>query len=226
MRRYVTGVYFITNLINGKVYVGSANNCYDRWRTHLCELRQGIHSSKHLQRSFKKYGESNFWFTIVEMHPIGTDRNYLFSREQMFIDALECYKSSKGYNILKTAGHCRGHKYSKKQVEANRRRNLGKRLSEAHRKAISEGNKGRVFSVESKAKTSKALSGHLGAGNKPILQFDLEGNFIAEYRSVAEAARNVQNGKTEKAKTCQIVRSCTNRYPTGIGFKWKFKSLT
>jgi group I intron endonuclease len=62
-----SGVYTITNIINGKYYVGSSNNIKRRWRHHKDTLRRGIHPNKYLQRAFDKYGEDNFLFEIVEL---------------------------------------------------------------------------------------------------------------------------------------------------------------
>ena len=54
----VSGIYKITNLINGKFYVGSSSNVRHRLYEHLSKLRRQIHSNQHLQHSFSLYGES------------------------------------------------------------------------------------------------------------------------------------------------------------------------
>src|SRR3970040_1255088 len=54
------GVYKILNVMNGKVYVGSAANFKSRWKFHLGQLRYGNHHSITLQRAYNKYGERNF----------------------------------------------------------------------------------------------------------------------------------------------------------------------
>lgn len=225
-RKCQAGVYFITNLVNNKVYVGSSKNCYNREYGHFNSLRNGTHESIHLLRSFKKYGEQNFWFTIVEEHPNTVNRKYLFEREQMFIDALESYKHSKGYNILKTAGHSKGHKYTKEQNEANRQRNLGKKLSEEHRRAVSLGLMGREVSEETRSKISNTLMGHPGHGNKEVLQYSLDGNLIAKYRSVSEAANLVvlAGRDTKKARSCVIRRSCNNLPTRNLNFYFRWAS--
>jgi hypothetical protein len=50
-----------------------------------------------------------------------------------------------------------------------------------------------------------------------VLQYDLEGNFIAEYKSLSEAGR--QTG----FKRNNILHNCTGRSKTSCGFVWKYK---
>ena len=77
-----SGIYQIRNLVNGKVYVGSAVNLQHRRREHRSDLRNGTHHSIKLQRAYNKYGESSFAFEILEYVE---DRNQLIEREQYYI---------------------------------------------------------------------------------------------------------------------------------------------
>lgn len=61
------GVYEIVNTSNGKRYVGSSKNIDSRFREHRRELRKGSHHAVKLQRSWNKYGEDSFGFSIVEL---------------------------------------------------------------------------------------------------------------------------------------------------------------
>jgi group I intron endonuclease len=62
-----SGIYKITNTITDMVYIGSAYNFYNRFRTHKSTLKNNRHANDHLQKSYKKYGEENFTFSIIEM---------------------------------------------------------------------------------------------------------------------------------------------------------------
>lgn len=79
------GVYTITNTINGKLYVGSTNNSfYERWRTHLKDLKKNKHHSKKLQRSVNKHGLNNFKFEILEV----TESEHTISVEKYWLNIL------------------------------------------------------------------------------------------------------------------------------------------
>lgn len=53
--------------------------------------------------------------------------------------------------------------------------------------------------------------------SKPIIQYDLQGNFIAEYPSVCEAARKLTIHKGN------ISECCIGQRKTAGGYKWKYK---
>ena len=63
----MSGIYQIKNIITNKIYVGSAFNLYDRYRTHKSKLKSNRHDNTHLQRSYIKYGGESFVFQIMEM---------------------------------------------------------------------------------------------------------------------------------------------------------------
>lgn len=58
-------VYRISNVGNGKFYIGSTGNYVKRVESHISSLRRGCHHNIHLQRSFNKWGEDSFTFSIL-----------------------------------------------------------------------------------------------------------------------------------------------------------------
>ena len=61
-----------------------------------------------------------------------------------------------------------------------------------------------------------------GVGSKrfrPVLQFDLDGNFIAEHKSIAIAARSI--GK-KQSNSNPISKVCNGKRMTGYGYKWRY----
>lgn len=59
------GIYTITNVLDGKYYVGSSITVEKRLKQHKRSLLANKHHCKHLQRAWNKYGEQNFKFEIV-----------------------------------------------------------------------------------------------------------------------------------------------------------------
>ncbi len=79
------GVYTITNLENGKVYVGSTCNSFKkRWSEHLWTLNAGKHRNPHLQSAWNQYGEEVFQFNILE--PLDKDKDTIRAKEQSWLD--------------------------------------------------------------------------------------------------------------------------------------------
>lgn len=90
-----SGIYIIKNLVNGKVYVGSAKVFRIRWNRHLNDLRKGTHSSIKLQRAYNKYGIENFEFKKIEI--VKYKYPDIVERENFYIKKLNSKKI--GYNI-------------------------------------------------------------------------------------------------------------------------------
>ena len=71
-------VYKITNLINQKCYIGITNNLNKRWESH-----KKCKDNKPLYLAFKKYGITNFEFSIIEenvstVEELGKKRKILY----------------------------------------------------------------------------------------------------------------------------------------------------
>ena len=59
-------IYRITNMSNGKYYIGSADSFARREWQHKSDLRRGVHKNPRLQAAWNKYGEDMFVFEVVE----------------------------------------------------------------------------------------------------------------------------------------------------------------
>jgi len=79
-----SGVYKITNKVNGKIYIGSAKLFKVRANRHISSLKKNKHQNKHLQASFNKYGEGAFLFEVLEV--VLGDKTARTTKEQEYID--------------------------------------------------------------------------------------------------------------------------------------------
>ena len=92
----ICGVYKITNMINGKIYIGSSNNIHNRWSQHKTSLNAKTHNNIHLQNAWNLYGDHNFKFEIIE--ECSPDIQY--EREQYYLNILNPFEE-RGYNIVR-----------------------------------------------------------------------------------------------------------------------------
>jgi len=129
-----SGIYKIENIINGKLYVGSAKDFGQRWERHKKDLANNRHSSIKLQRSYNKYGPDNFRFSIIEK--VEYKKDLFIEREQYYIDSLD--SKLNGYNIADASfgdvlsNHPNKDEIRKKIIETSRA-NIAK-LSKEERK--------------------------------------------------------------------------------------------
>ncbi len=112
-----SGIYCIKNLVNNKVYIGSAVNFNKRFYEHSWELNKNIHHNIYLQRSFNKYGESNFEFIILEY----TEKiENLRGAEQKWMNDLNVLDVEYGYNICTKAENSSGYRHTEETIEKMR----------------------------------------------------------------------------------------------------------
>lgn len=135
-------IYKISNIVNGKFYIGSTNDYERRHQEHLRQLKLGIHHNLYLQRAFNKYGEANFSNEIIlEVK----DPNDLLYYEQVALDnAFKKYSKKQIYNTSTRSDRPPSHNELSAEKQASKilkLRNHGLQrppFSEAHRKKISK----------------------------------------------------------------------------------------
>ena len=86
-----SGIYKITNLTNGKIYVGQSQNVFERKIEHFTALRRNHHPNKEMQKDWNK-NNRGFRFDVIEFCGI----SQLNEREKYWIDKLNTIE--KGYN--------------------------------------------------------------------------------------------------------------------------------
>lgn len=174
-RLKLSGVYAILNILNEKVYVGSAIHLYRRWRDHKSNLKINKSNCLLLQRAWNKYGEENFIFVVLELVE---DQTKLVEIETSWIKRLDSSNVELGYNILPTGYSRLGLKASnetkfKMSLAAKRKpkseemkiklsaSKMGHSVSEETRIKIGLAGIGRITSEETKKKLSIAGKGRM-----------------------------------------------------------------
>lgn len=101
MRKKISGIYKIFNIINNHFYIGSTLDIHRRWLQHKRNLKNNIHYNTHLQRAWNKYGENNFDF-IIEKDMSFSNLKEILNEEQKLLDIYfrkeYCYNTSKSAN--------------------------------------------------------------------------------------------------------------------------------
>lgn len=89
-------IYKIENLENGKVYIGQTRNSFTkRWQQHKMTLNKNYHFNRHLQRSWNKYTEAAFQFSVLESCDTLEQLDLL---EIYYIKKYESYNHKFGFN--------------------------------------------------------------------------------------------------------------------------------
>lgn len=76
------GIYSITNVLSGRVYIGSTNNLRKRLNAHRCALKLGNFLNQKVQKDYNELGLSFFVFDVIELVN-GSDQE-LTEREQYY----------------------------------------------------------------------------------------------------------------------------------------------
>lgn len=107
------GIYKITNMINGKIYIGQSKSLNKRKSDHFRALERGRHQNIHLQYAVNKYGLGNFNFEVIERIEV----EELTNRENYWMEFYKSYNREKGYNIHRPSDNRSGYEASEETKE-------------------------------------------------------------------------------------------------------------
>ena len=197
----MTGViYKITNP-QGEVYIGRTKDIEKR--IDLYSRYSTLRPQPKLWESFNCYGFNNHQIEIIDY----TDNLEL---EAKHIQEFNSYEN--GLNSNKGGGGVESHtEITRKKISKAGKQNVGGR-------AVSHW-KGQTRSEESKQKMSQSKKGKsIPSNNKPILQFSKQGQFLQEYSSIEEAARNISGNPTAINNALKKGENATSS-----GYIWRYK---
>ena len=220
-----TGIYTITNLVNGKIYVGSSTSDFDkRWWRHLSYLRANKHKNPHLQSAYNKYGEFNLKFEILDE----CEPELCVGLEQYWINLLGVTNRNLGYNIRILAQNNFGLKHTEEtKIRMSNSAKLYKRTEE-HQKNLTLGirkYRGSDFKIPKIKKTNEEMrlisikNLENIKNHRKISQFTKDNKFMRDWDSVADAIRFYNINSPSSVHNCLKGLSKSSN-----GFKWKYKN--
>lgn len=196
-------IYMITSP-TGRLYIGSTINISNR-----ITLYKNTHTKYQpkLHNSLLKYGWEKHVFEIIWTGNIEDMLKYEtligFGFNVLESENLNCRLPKLGdiYNVISNETRL---KMSNWQI--------GRKMSDEAKLKMSISKKGKKFSLERKVKMSINFK-------KPILQYDLNNNFIQEWNSAMDASKEL------KINSSHISSCCRGQRKTSGGFKWKLKII-
>lgn len=150
------GIYKLTCVVNGKVYIGKAFNIRKRLNQH-----KAAKVGHYLKNAILKHGWESFQVDILESFEIfnkSSDNDYLLKKESQYIELFDSTNVDKGYNLCKYSNDGTGKKHSEESKEKMRKAKLGKPLTDATKEKMSQSKLGIKFSEQHKEKLRKPKS--------------------------------------------------------------------
>lgn len=191
-------MYLIRNLINGKVYVGQTKCLTNRKLAHLSTARAG--DQRPLYASIRKHGAENFAFEVLEE----CDDSLADEREQHWVTHFDSFNPEKGYNL--TSG---GVAATKVRVFEKRCQKLRKESNPERGTKISARLTGRKLSEEHKRATSEGVKRYLAQRGKWHVSDETRSKMSA-VQKVARAKRAIMVSPTDPRASNKMCSICGN----------------
>jgi len=225
-------VYRIINKINGKVYIGKTTKTHmHRWALHRKAVQSG--SQVYFHRAVRKYGFKSF--TIEPLYTAKTEQE-LTAMETFFIILHQSHKPENGYNgtlggdgtgllTEETRQRMRDAKTPEIRHRLSEQRK-GKKLSEAHCKAIGDSKRGAKNPWFGKKRPDVVAAMHRATDGKPLspqhrekLSKAHQGKTLSEeHRHRLSEAHKGMEFSEEHRKNLSKASSGVNN--AGYGTKW------
>jgi hypothetical protein len=194
----MTGIYKIVSP-TGKVYIGQSINISQRKLNYKNFISNKNNIGPKLYNSLLKHGFENHIFEIIEecsIEELDKREIYWGQYYNTLFEGLNC-KLGEGRGVCSEET-----KIKMSKAHLGNKKRVGCIMSEEAKQSIGLKNskpKPKVFSEKK---------------SKPILQCDLENNFIKEWSSIIEAQKRYGNS---------IINNLRGNTKTAYGYKWKYK---
>lgn len=146
----ISGIYTITNTLDGKMYVGYTKNWAKRKTHHKWQLRENKHGNPYLQKAWNKHGEENFEFELIEE----CQEFLLHALEHYWATILDTHNPKYGYNDLPTNPDGFNTRFSAAAILKMSMSQKNKFVSEETRTKIRIARARQTFSAETREKFS------------------------------------------------------------------------
>lgn len=212
-KNYEGVIYKATNTINGKSYIGAT--CHSIRQRQLDHIERALRNeSGKFQEAISTYGEEAFEWTMIDT---AQTINELAEKEKKYI--LNYSSKEDGYNTDSGGGFKKDvYQYD---IYEGKLLNTYSSLSDAAKNVeVTKQDISRAC-----LSINKRCNGYYWSYNykepfkpdkdtrkKKVLQFTLDGDFIAEYSSVSEASRQTGISKTCISRVCREERKKTRNF--------------
>lgn len=88
-------IYEIYNKVTGRKYIGQTINYQNRYKTHMSNLKKGIHSERLMQRDYILYGEDSFDYRLLDFAETYSE---VIQKEKHYMIINRTYEEERGYN--------------------------------------------------------------------------------------------------------------------------------
>lgn len=229
MKNYYNCIYMYTNILNNKVYIGQAKNFNKRHKQHISASyneKQTYQYNLPIHNAIRKYGIENFKIEIL-CENIDT-QDEMNEYEIFYIKKYNSLANNKtGYNI--SSGGSNGNPYAgkteKELIEIGKKiskANKGKKITEEHKKILSEMKKGENNPAKREEVRKKISENHANVkgknnGNaKKVAQYSKDGELLKIWDYISQV--NEELG----ISASHICACCRNKRKTSGGFVWKY----
>ena len=218
-------IYKITNLINGKIYIGkTTSSIEERWKEHIHSINRDNIKNRPLYKAINKYGIKNF--SIEKIEEVQAD--ILSEREIYWINFYDSFKT--GYNATLGGDGAILYDYSKIEQALKDGKTTTKICEEIGccKDVVHKVSKQSGIPLNMPI-TTNSLHEEMMKSQIAVNQYDKQGNFIQSFVSYAEAARWLQSNGYVKGNLSgvrsKIGEVCRGIRKSAYKFIWKFSDV-